>query len=1200
MSRKTLLIGCGGSGITTLKRFNEMLAGNRQWRDRLWEEVSYLVVDTNVDETKDFIDTVEMQLGRAKKPIVKLAQIARGYDTLGEIIAPNFEDENDLEKAELLRPYWWYSPDGEPYRAHRRRHIEKGAGQCCPISYMTMWKYLPQLKRDLDDLFAKICKNNIGANNPLRDLRVYIVAGLAGGTGRGCWNLIAFAVRQYLKQNFKKDIAPIGIFFDASCYPNKEIQKDPDQVHSMRVNSLTGISELDAWIRLGGNNQDYYYTLPQLTNPREAAAIEVNPKKKPFDSSEKAPVEAAYLIFGKSGRSVLDRNTQYHEMVAAALYSMVVGARYIDPGEINRVHDYGSLASASFEVETVKLRAYFESMLRAAAIRDMIADVGADDAKISELLGTGKNASNENSFFYRTGLDLSQSFDPTSFTPPEETVEGATILQRIISKVRAYRPNVVKEFVSIIQKQDVKAGWAFAEKKFGEFRGKAFVGAAVGGIPDSEIQKAVDEAFAEVELDDISASLTSLMTNIYYPGGRSDTQSIGRLLAATNVLATPRLSRQAPQGIFDKSIANLGNKDGIVCGKFKYTTSKSVRDIFKKVYDDAAKKNFFEFKPFNKTDLNTLRSSFALHINLLIYFRVCSLVAEKYNKAIDAIDQIRESVGLIEESLKSVAKTFGRSARVDCGVTNPSETVYDKLFVRPDIESVKRAIPEANSTELCYRRLLKPIMSEDDIKSLLLGNGKENPSASIDRRAIKDVMSREIVRLIQNAGKVKVRDELPSLKAIFTELFKSNVILERDFMDRNFSFEGVLRNNVEWWDKVLVANVGDLDEFDKLTDRLRVYLGVDREMLYDEDSTDPIPHIPVDKLLKSILISMVGTCKPWIQLHDDINRVPGDYCVTLALVPMEIDNVQAYEDAIEAAHPTQFPKIIHRGTTSSGKYELPYDRIVVFASQGVPVDRDNKGCSAIERISSVDYWKEDAEVKKTLALAESTDGMSFFEEDEGKCRERDIGLGYTNPVYVTEPTISNLRWKPWAPRETISEARRREKDVCRALLYAFLGNGLAEDELDIGGIATELSWPLPLLRMGKGEVFTFTRLPLEWKVASSKSEKTGGRRAAKRAWNGGDNLAVSIDNVFKFLLGKGRPGEEGARLAASVKKGGEILSQLLKEVQTFEDNVEKELTSANRRKLVEALQNWLDECKRNATKDDVAYWEKLIDVSAAE
>ena len=59
MSRKTLLIGCGGSGITTLKRFNEMLAGNRQWRDRLWEEVSYLVVDTNVDDTQDFFDAVD-------------------------------------------------------------------------------------------------------------------------------------------------------------------------------------------------------------------------------------------------------------------------------------------------------------------------------------------------------------------------------------------------------------------------------------------------------------------------------------------------------------------------------------------------------------------------------------------------------------------------------------------------------------------------------------------------------------------------------------------------------------------------------------------------------------------------------------------------------------------------------------------------------------------------------------------------------------------------------------------------------------------------------------------------------------------------------------------------------------------------------------------------------------------------------------
>ena len=40
MNNKTLLVGCGGSGITTLLRLNELLAGNREMRQRIKEDVS--------------------------------------------------------------------------------------------------------------------------------------------------------------------------------------------------------------------------------------------------------------------------------------------------------------------------------------------------------------------------------------------------------------------------------------------------------------------------------------------------------------------------------------------------------------------------------------------------------------------------------------------------------------------------------------------------------------------------------------------------------------------------------------------------------------------------------------------------------------------------------------------------------------------------------------------------------------------------------------------------------------------------------------------------------------------------------------------------------------------------------------------------------------------------------------------------------
>ena len=1192
MSRKTLLIGCGGSGITTLMRFNEMLAANRQWRDRLWEEVSYLVVDTEVDMANSFRKAVDSQLGRAKKPLIRLAQITRGYEQLGEIISPNFEAEEVAENVPLLRPFWWFSPDGEPYRAHRRRHIGKGAGQCGPISYMTAWNYLPDFEKDLDGLFADIRRHNIGEDAPLSDLRVYIVAGMAGGTGRGCWNLIAFKVRQYLKRRFNRDIAPIAVFFDVSCFPNSDIHKDPAQVHSMSVNSLTAYSELDAWIKLANNNRGYYFRLPELSDPAEVDVLKVDPKHRPFDSSEKAPVEAAYLVFGDNGRGTLRSNEEYHEMAAASLYAMVVGARYIDPGEINRVHDYASLASSSFEVETVKLRSYFESMVREKVIDDISdAKDKALAADADRLLGVG--AANDGSFFYRNGFEFAEELNPQSIMPVED-LAGASILQRIVGKVLKFRPNAEAGFKAAVKRQDVKGGWEFAHKLLMQVRGGPLNVDVSQSIPDSEIVRVVDEAFAEVGLGDVRMALCNLMTQVYAPDDRSCKPSVGRVLVAAKRLADDPDVSNGINGLFNKSKKNL--LAGVRNGRFAYEKQKDIVTHFKSIYDAAAKKKFFEFRPFNKSDLEIIGRSFSWHLQLAVYFRVRELIARKFDEAIAATNQIAYAVSLVKESLDAVSRTFHKQAKVFCAEGVGS--AYDALFVRPDLEAVRADLPDADETTPIYRRVLKPIMSEDEIARLIVMSGKDR-TVEVDEKSIKKALSGEIVRLIESADRINPRDEVSQLKVKFADLFKSGVLMERDFMSVNFSFDKVLRTNVVWWNKLLSATIGDPDGFDRLVDRFRTYLGIDKDILFSEDSDSARPEIPVDKLVKCILVSLVGTCKPWVQLRD---LKHGDYCLTLALVPMDLGNVAEYEKAIGEAHPTQLPKLIHRGSASKGGYELPGDRIVVFASQGIPCKVN--GASALDRISSLDYWKTDSAVKKSLQLAESQDGMSYFERDpDGDgYKERDIGLGFVSPVFVADGDLRELRWKPWAPKETVSEARKREVELCKSLLYAFLGNGLKVENDDIGGLVSEYGWTLPLLKMGgiRTEDFTFTRMPLDWKAATSKSGKTGGRCAARRSWTEGELLATSIDNVFAFLSGKGRPGEEGSKLEASVKKGREIFAQLSQERQTFEKNVRSELNSAQVEKLVEGLQDWLDVQKRKASKTDTPYWEKLIDALSAE
>ena len=241
--KKTLFVGCGGSGITTLLRVNELLAGNPGTRNRIREDISYMVIDTEVDKITKFEKTIEDQMGGKGLPVILPVQVTKGYHKLFEIVNPNF-DGKDSETLSLLKPHWWFTPDeggkeGRPFRAiNLPGSISEGASQCAPVSYLAVWNYLPRLKKDIAKLLGEIQLNNTDAVNPLKDLKVYIVTSLAGGTGRGCWNLVAFKIRQCLKE-LGAPAEPTGVFFDASCFPN--VTK-PDNRRSLRMKSLTGMS----------------------------------------------------------------------------------------------------------------------------------------------------------------------------------------------------------------------------------------------------------------------------------------------------------------------------------------------------------------------------------------------------------------------------------------------------------------------------------------------------------------------------------------------------------------------------------------------------------------------------------------------------------------------------------------------------------------------------------------------------------------------------------------------------------------------------------------------------------------------------------------------------------------------------------------------------------------------------------------------
>jgi hypothetical protein len=218
------------------------------------------------------------------------------------------------------------------------------------------------------------------------------------------------------------------------------------------------------------------------------------------------------------------------------------------------------------------------------------------------------------------------------------------------------------------------------------------------------------------------------------------------------------------------------------------------------------------------------------------------------------------------------------------------------------------------------------------------------------------------------------------------------------------------------------------------------------------------------------------------------------------------------------------------------------------------------------------------------------DGAAFFEPNRTGTGfvERERGLGYVSPLFVNDSALSALRWKPWAPKETIDATKERDKQICTALLYALLGNGLDADDPQQKTLVERFNWQLPLIKMGgaKSEDFNYTRDPLVWKRGKGAPDGTP-------AWQPEEKLVTSIDNVFNYLLGNGKPGLEGRFQEEAKAKGRSHLEHLTLEVGVFNKNIRPVIGEDAYTALAEARNNWFVAQYRKASKSDQVFWRKL-------
>ena len=1151
-SNLNLIIGCGGSGITTMTALNRLLVQNPEMLPRMCNEIYYMAVDTEKTALDQFEEDIVKQMGNYARPYVQTIQLSRNVNILNEVIKPNFVDPFSLNPDDQglarLRENWWFDVNGNPFTAPKVTNLIQGAGQCPPASYGLAWYWL----RDIGEKVKRIVDRMVGRGNgdpeQLKNMNLIVVAGLSGGTGRGCWSLITFKIREYLLDNYGITVPPVGIFFDANVF-DCVARDNQEQRLALEVNSATGLSELSCWMQNGGTSGDdrFAFRLPDMTSPARRSTdvlkvdLEINPNSG-------APVSSAYLICGRSRSAILDDNKQYHEMAGAAIYAMIanpeISARTVNDGD-----PYNSLGASTFEVDTLHIHAYFEARARGIALGSLSTsseDVASDVAE----------------FFKVNPLNALVRSD-AQLKPGDET----TLYQRIVAALLAGK----KYNTTFANAAESMGEWSLADAE------DAF-GAILQPAKDADVKAAVQQALASFGGKDAEgrplgldgkkgeAAVAEAMKEVY-----RQTKSIGSVMEfLKGVKAGIETSMAGAPATLQMATSATGGATN---------PAEAVRTTLKVFAKRTFKERIKGVGAFNVDEIKQLVQDegggrywgiVPQGVAAVNYPKIKAALDEAFAPALGKVEKLIAACEKFADCCREARAAFALDEPVAAG-GKPGDDAFSLLFATP--ETIDSTLYDANDRGRFYRRILRPIVNsrrdlENSVRdSVFIGDGM---GAFISRVVDDGTLER---LGFSNDGSAAKKFTNTLMDAV-----RKNVSLSDNFMMEHFTFEKILSNNREFWNKAIEAARGSGVRRAELDQKFEKTLGL-RPRTDPHNPTDA-PKLPeMEELRLAIAASLASTCAPWW-----IAETTGAHHSVMMFVPFDLAPVeQKFKDYIaeNAAH----AKVQAFGLTTSKGGVTPFS-YVAFVSEGIMLSDTDKaqGRHLLDKVTSLDYYAK-PDVATWLQKAESRDGESIFTTEN-----HNKGIGYLSPIFINDKKLSSYRWKPWTLEDEAASASA-EKEALDIILYALLGTGLSEAQAKL--LADKIApfgWSLPTIRLqDKGQVWTLTRKTFSWDDDEGHAEPN-----TACAWNKGKKLCTSVCNLLPFLMGQGKTGKDGTRRQADVDEGNAIRKLIAEEAELFEEHIAPELGGGDLKKLLKARKEWLASRRDEADSEDKPVYEALL------
>lgn len=1021
-----IYIGLGGSGLKTLQELTKLISQDeglsRDFRNRIF----FLLIDTELDEIEKTRATVADYLHiSAGDGHVHECAIAKGYTTLQSVVPKYFPPLERGAEPNRAQQHWWYNAEGQPFTAVDVNPVTKGAGQCAPVSFFLTWIHLRELRTTVEAILEEIIRkysaddDNERHRKPLEEVRYKIIAGTAGGTGRGSWETVSFIVREV----FAKRAAPIkagAILFDAHVTRNEVRRLGGGQWFSTRVNSLTAYSQLSMWsrFRMDANNrtnESIQYTLPSLEKPDDPAA-DLIPEERAYKEFC-SPVDFAYIITNENQNRTahLDSSRDFYSMLARGLFAEMKFPN-IESEFINENYFFYSMGAATFEVPAADLQYFFE----VASKRSFLMNLGAvDEGAVDRALEAFRSATG-------LGIDFRQQ---SNFFPIGDE-RDYNLWQRCGAKLYKRTEGLVSEFQSSLS-EDRKDSQELLTNMLEP--------------QDEAAAQSVRDAFSE-----IGGDFQSIFQNLYREHLYQGTLGSDRVGAARSVANVQRFLQKLRAELVEGQSSILAalpqNLDTI--------EGESTKDLYVR---SSGRKYVVAGERFEPNEITKIIESIPENLVRANY----PALREEFSRQLETF--LEQSVVFLENCAYLLKRAEVLRKKTEDKLKEHFDNATDfasvvrQVFCNPD--NPEGEIGAHDSHERFYRRRLVPPATLAEVENAVA----TCYTVRTDSDAKLDAF---IENTIFGASAAGVDDQR------FTKELEGHwnrcVIVEKDFVRKNYDFAKVLDKTIKCWRRRLANLRGSAKDLHEARESFHAFFGY---MPVEEQDEVVIP--AVEDLIPYMIASLCASTAPWWRLRDG-TVTEGSLQVTAYVPQLPVKWTSTRRAEWERFVAGRLKNVRVRLLP-----EADDDRLLA-SNPYMLISYARSRTERIEDIATLDYWKEDSEVVEILGLCEKSDFLVVQGRDSktGRVRAAGInGIGYHDPVFVREKSFSELRWKPWLESNLRRSAKEEKQSaVLTAMLYMLLDSSWLDG---LAAACAESEWSLPLAVENESGVWKFARGKLE-------------------------------------------------------------------------------------------------------------------------